>query len=386
MVEPNMIKKIKRLYHRRKAVSPVVAALLLIALTVAAVALVYFVLIPMFRTHKLEATIISVSDTNKDSLYDQITMQFANTGTQVVEIYNLTIWISNYNDMGNPNNWIPLADWEFKFEADASINPSIVKDVAIIGDQQIGLSIEENTYCRVEIMFHGSKNPKYIDWFSLNDYFDLADLLIDFSFLNFTATAFEGTIDDPSRVANNYHTSGGPYELIEDSFFNWLPVLNETDIQFYVGDAIMIMNGQAPSGNLSDIPLVQTAELPIIFRAHKFYILGLAGSWGDEFPDGAWSLNVTITYTDNSTSEWSLGEDYIDDWWYPSNDINACTSAPFGKITEIDLGNQVDTPHSHIHTHTTRFYIDFYKYVKSITFTDPGTDWSSAHIIAITFR
>ncbi len=381
-----MIKKIKRLYHRRKAISPVVAALLLIALTVAAVALVYFVIIPIFRTYRLDADIVTVSDTNKDSLYDQITIQFANIGTQVVDIYNLTIWISTQSDLGIPDHWIPLPDWTFKTETDATINPSIVKEVKIIGDQQIGLTIEENTFCRVEIMFHGSKNPLLIDWFSLNDYFDEMDLLLNFSFLNFTATAFEGTIDDPSRVANNYRTSGGPYELLENSYFNWLPVLNETDVQFYVGDAIMIMNGQASGGNLSTIPLVQIAELPIIFRAHKFYLLGLAGSWGDEFPTNAWSLNVTITYTDDSTSEWSLGHDYIDDWWYQSNDINDCTSAPFGNITEIDLGIQDDTPNRHIHTHTTRFYIDFYKYVKSITFTDPGTDLSAAHIIGITFR
>ena len=77
-----MIKKIKRLYHRRKAISPVVATLLLIALTVAAVALVYFVIIPIFQKHRIEISIDNIKDTNKDSLFDEISLYIVNTGTK----------------------------------------------------------------------------------------------------------------------------------------------------------------------------------------------------------------------------------------------------------------------------------------------------------------
>lgn len=139
-------KKIARIYRRRKAVSPVIAAILLIALTVAAVAIVYFLIIPSFRTYKLEATIISVNDTNKDSLYNQITMQFANTGTKTVEIYNVTIWVCSAGDQGNVDLWIPLLDWNFSNPNDASIDPSeIDSDVKINGDQQIGLTIDRKS-------------------------------------------------------------------------------------------------------------------------------------------------------------------------------------------------------------------------------------------------
>lgn len=379
-------KKIARIYRRRKAVSPVIAAILLIALTVAAVAIVYFLIIPSFRTYKLEATIISVNDTNKDSLYNQITMQFANTGTKTVEIYNVTIWVCSAGDQGNVDLWIPLLDWNFSNPNDASIDPSeIDSDVKINGDQQIGLTIVEDTYCRVEFMYHGGRQPLLLNWFRLNDYWDEADILIDFNNLDLTAGGFDGTIDDPGRVANNYVTSGGDYYLNESSYYNFLPVLDEVDVQFYVGSQIMVMH--SVNGNLTGQPLVQSIDLTTsLFRSRKFYLLGLAGSWGDEFPSAAWAVKVTITYTDNSTNEWELGHDYIDDWWYGANPGNVCISAPSGKVTEIDLGLQTDTPHSHIHTHTTKFSIDFYKYVKSITFTDPGTDASGAHIISITFR
>ncbi len=381
-----MINKIKSIYARRKAISPVIATILLIALTVAAVALVYFVLIPMFKTYKLDAEITFVSDTNKDSMYDEITLQMVNSGTQVIDIYNITIWICTQSDLSNPNNWLALMDWNFSNPNDITINPSdVATDVKISGEEQIILTVVEDTYARIEIMYYGGDNPLFIDWFRLNDYFDEVDLLIDFSAFELTATAFEGTINDPSRTANNYNTEGGDYTLLEDNY-NILPVLNETDVLFWVGDSILIMNGQAPRGNLSDIPLVQSMNVSTFFRSRKFYILGLAGSWGDEFPNGDWSVRVTITYTDDSVSEWDLGHEYVDDWWYNSNPGHDCISAPYGYVTEIDLGNQIDTPHSHIHTHTTRFYIDFYKYVKSITFTDPGDDYSSAHILAITFR
>ena len=42
-------KKLLRLWRRRKAVSPVIATILLIALTVTAAAIVYFVVVPLLR-------------------------------------------------------------------------------------------------------------------------------------------------------------------------------------------------------------------------------------------------------------------------------------------------------------------------------------------------
>ncbi|MHA1586056.1 MAG: archaellin/type IV pilin N-terminal domain-containing protein, partial [Candidatus Heimdallarchaeota archaeon] len=119
-----MIKKIKRLYHRRKAISPVVATLLLIALTVSAVALVYFVIIPIFQKHRIEISIDNIKDTNKDSLFDEISLYIVNTGTKTVEITNVTVWTATTSDLGNSDNWIPHLDWTFNIAAQAISDPS----------------------------------------------------------------------------------------------------------------------------------------------------------------------------------------------------------------------------------------------------------------------
>ncbi|NHJ87064.1 MAG: type IV pilin [Asgard group archaeon] len=382
-----MFKNIIKLYRRRKAISPVIATILIIAIVVAAIALIYVYLIPLFKTYRLEANILKISDTNKDSQYDRIQLQMTNYGTQMVEIENLTIWVCGASQLNNTEAWVALTDWYFENTNDKIVDPSEITQVYVKANTtQISLTIKEYTYYRLEIKY-GAKEPFISEWGILNDYFDEVDLLRNFEFLELTADAFEGTIDDPRRDDNNYKTdgpaSGGEYFLNETSYFNFLPVLDEDNVQFYISDKLMVMH--STEGNLTEQPLVQTLLPNVLFRASVFYILGLAGSWGWDIV-GDWGLKLTITYTDNSVDEWEMAEDYIDDWWYDSNTPHECISAPYGKITEIDLGHQIDTPNEHIHTHTTKFMLDYFKYVQSVTFTDNGIDGSAAHIISLTFK
>ncbi|MCG3253797.1 MAG: hypothetical protein KAX09_08105 [Candidatus Heimdallarchaeota archaeon] len=381
-----MIKKIKRLYHRRKAISPVVATLLLIALTVAAVALVYFVIIPIFQKHRIEISIDNIKDTNKDSLFDEISLYIVNTGTKTVEITNVTVWTATTSDLGNSDNWIPHLDWTFNIAAQAISDPSEVYSAKVSGENQIGLTIWENTYYRLEIRYTGSKTAYFSDWISLNDQVDLFDILTNFSQFNLTASGFEGTIDDPGRAANNYLTNAdGDWQLNEDAV-NLLPVLDETQyVPFYIGSQIVVFH--SINGNLTEQPLVQTFDISSNpFRASKFFILGLAGSWGDNFATNDWAVNLTFVYTDDSTNNYLLNHSYVDDWWYGANPGDICISAATGAVTEIDLGTQADTPHSHIHTHTTRFFLDYFKYLKAVIFADPGDDQSGGHLLSLTFR
>ena len=382
-----IIQKIKRLYRRRKAISPVIAAILLIALTVAAVALVYFVIIPMFKSYKLQASIIKVYDTNKDSQYDQVQIQLANTGTKGINITKLTIWTCIQEDLGNEEKWFEHTGWTFDNPADSYILQSAVEEVYASGGLQIILTIEEDTFYRLEIEYTGRDDPYYSDWAFLNDQVDLSDLLSTFESFNLTAEGFEGTIDDPRRTANNYNTSGGPlYGPLERGGINLLPVLNEsTLVPFLVTGSVCVFHSTVSASNLTDQPLQQVLDFTTPFRAKKFFILGLAGSWGDEFPNDAWALNVSIEYTDGTFDENLLGHEYIDDWWYESNQHDECVSAPYGLITEIDLGVQLDSPYEPLHTHTTRFYFNFYKYVHRIIFTDPGNDQSAPHLLSLTF-
>jgi flagellin-like protein len=387
-----MFKILRKLYHKRKAVSPVVATLLLIALVVAASAIVYVIYIYLIRKSQISAAVLSVKDSNKDSQYDEVTLQIANIGTLVVEITNITIWTVPVSLIGDSNNWHAHVGWTFENENDATHNPSEINEVIISTEDQIVLTFWEYTYYRLEITYSGNRNPFLTDWSLLNDFADLSDLLLTFQDFNLTAEAFDGTIDDPRREDNNYNTTGHPiYGPLKRWDYNYLPVLDESElIPFYVTDGVVVFH--ADRGNLTEQPLVQNLVLPFVVRASKLFLLGLAGSWGDEFPTNAWALKITIVYTDDSTDEYELGHDYIDDWWYDSNrdtsptGASECVSAPYGKITEIDLGIQVDTPEEPLHTHTTRFYFDFYKYIKNIIFEDPGNDHSAPHLLGISFR
>ncbi len=341
-----MIKRIKRLYSRRKAVSPVIATILLIALTVAAATIIYFVIVPLFNTYKLDASVVTIHDTDKDSLYNQVEIQFVNSGTKNINITQVIIWTSAQTEIANSDLWLAHEGWTFDVPTESLIQPSEVDSVKLSGTSQIGLSIYERTYFRMEIDYTGMKNALVTEWIRVSDEFlDLSDLLSGFETFNLTANGFDGTIDDPSRTANNYVTNAdGDYQLDVLTIEN-LPVLNETQlIPFYIGQNIVVFH--SPNGNLSGQPLEQKFDFASTpFRAKKLFLLGLAGSWGDNFNANSWALNLTIVYTDNSISENLLNKSYIDDWWYGSNPGNLCLASPYGLITEIDLGTQADTPH-----------------------------------------
>ncbi|GAH13747.1 unnamed protein product, partial [marine sediment metagenome] len=220
--------------------------------------------------------------------------------------------------------------------------------------------------------------------YSLNDVANLDDLPSSYSYLDLEAEGFDCSVDVPNWPSNNYYTTeGSEHGPLMDEQINFLPVINESDyVSFYYSGKFTVFHSN--NGNLTYQPTIQQVNRtsnPI--RASKIFLLGLAGSWGDEFPAGAFALTLNITYTDGSSSIWELGYDYIDDFWYAANQGNECISALSGKITEIDLGFQIDMPNQHIHTHTVGFEIDYFKYIQSITFVDPGNDNSGPHLLAV---
>lgn len=380
-----MLKTMKKIIRKRKAISPVIATILLIALTVSSIALVYFVVIPFFSNTSLFAFVKNVRDTNKDSRYDEIEIVVTNGGTTNIEITNIHVWSVPKGLLGNQDQWIRHEAWGLKNPADNKVAPSSPKEMIVNGTDQIVLSIAEQTYYRLEIEYAGQKYAYISQWKLLNDEADFSDLLADFESFDLQAWGFEGTIDVPGWPSNNYNTSGGDEfgPLIEGQSV-YLPVINETSyVPFYITGKIVIFH--STNGNLTGQPTVQQIDRTSNpFKARKFFLLGLAGSWGDEFPVGATALTLNITYTDGSSSIWEMGHEYIDDWWYNSNPGHECISAPYGLITEIDLGFQNDSPYQPIHTHTAGFCLDYYKYIQFITFVDPGNDASGPHLLSLT--
>jgi len=77
----------KYIFRKRRAISNVVAAALLIGIVVVAVALIWFLIAPMF-TPKVGLTLVSVSVDSKDgdAFYDVIEVVLRNTGTVALEL------------------------------------------------------------------------------------------------------------------------------------------------------------------------------------------------------------------------------------------------------------------------------------------------------------
>ena len=239
-----MLKTMKKIIRKRKAISPVIATILLIALTVASVALVYFVAIPYFNSTTLFAFVKNVRDTNKDSRYDQIEIMITNGGTNNIEITNVHIWSVPQSLLGSRDHWYRHENWQLKNPAANLIAPSKIKEITVEGTDQIMLSTSEQTFYRLEIEYTGQRYAYVSDWKLLNDEADFTDLLTDFESFDLQLLGFEGSIGTPGNAADNYNTSGGPDfgPLIAGQNI-YLPVINETSyVPFYITGEIVVFH------------------------------------------------------------------------------------------------------------------------------------------------
>jgi len=93
---------IMKIYHKRRAVSPVLAAILLIGLAVAAAAVLFVVVLPMIGgTAKVGFVSAVAADRNSDGLLDQITVQVSNSGAAADTFSDGTMSISGWSTTGN---------------------------------------------------------------------------------------------------------------------------------------------------------------------------------------------------------------------------------------------------------------------------------------------
>jgi len=85
-------KTLLKLWRRRKAVSPVIATILLIALTVTAAAIVYFVVVPLLRGNpELVLMDYELADTDASDLADELTLTLNNVGTAEATLATITV-------------------------------------------------------------------------------------------------------------------------------------------------------------------------------------------------------------------------------------------------------------------------------------------------------
>jgi len=103
-----------RIIRKRRAVSPILAAILLIGLAVAAGAVLFVVVLPMISgTADVRFVSAVAADRNNDGLLDQITVQINNRGaakdTFAEGVISLTGWSTTGNveiDLANPVNLV----------------------------------------------------------------------------------------------------------------------------------------------------------------------------------------------------------------------------------------------------------------------------------------
>ncbi|TFF99147.1 MAG: type IV pilin [Promethearchaeota archaeon] len=84
----------KMILKRKKAVSPVIATILLIALTVTAAAIVYFVVVPMLQK-KPELTIVNPGHVTGDNTKIRFTIQNIGSGEASLETSDFSLSYSN---------------------------------------------------------------------------------------------------------------------------------------------------------------------------------------------------------------------------------------------------------------------------------------------------
>lgn len=100
---------IMKIYHKRRAVSPVLAAILLIGLAVAAAAVLFVVVLPMIGgTAKVGFVSAVAADRNNDGMLDQITVKVSNSGAATDSFSDGTITFTGWSTTGNVE--IGLAD------------------------------------------------------------------------------------------------------------------------------------------------------------------------------------------------------------------------------------------------------------------------------------
>lgn len=97
--------KIAKIWRKRRAVSPVIAAILLIGLAVAAGAALFLIVLPMIQSSgELSFGSVKFSDTNNTDVNDKVVFTLTNEQSKVVSITAITV------QAYDGTNWDPVND------------------------------------------------------------------------------------------------------------------------------------------------------------------------------------------------------------------------------------------------------------------------------------
>jgi flagellin-like protein len=201
-----MTKLINKIFPKRsnnkRAVSPVIATILLIALTVSAAAIVYFVVIPLFQGNGVlvQTTDIELSDTDTDGKFDSMITTIKNIGTDTVTLPT-TVTVKVYNPTTATYSWAITSERQYITQEE--------KDITIeCNDNQSQLA----AYSSFEIVISYGKNSmktgrQVTPYTSGSQGPGGEDPLVE----NYTSMVFyeRTSADDPSTSRGTFPTSSG---------------------------------------------------------------------------------------------------------------------------------------------------------------------------------
>ena len=231
---------------KRRAVSPVVATILLISLVVAASAMVYFIVVPMLRgSANVDLITIQWFDSDGDSVVDvsYVTVQNTGSANAIISAINVTIDTEVTNDtVIIDNSYVEGIPFPL------TVNPAERLDLVVSFDPSSYVEIGENIF-RIQIVYDDEltafapENLKHIDNIEL----------LDFTVLNPIEDSWASGIIDPQAVATGgYKTSiitydfalpGGTVVLANQTLATNIDSTSYADqddyeITFYVSDAL----------------------------------------------------------------------------------------------------------------------------------------------------
>ncbi len=200
-----MIKKIRK---GKRAVSPVIATVLLISLVVAASAMVYFIVVPLLRgTSSVNFVTTQWFDSDGDSVADLVYVTLQNSGSASSIITNITLTI--YNDDLAKTTAIDNAELIVE-ELPLTLDVTARMDIAISFDSSNYIAVGENS---IKILMTYSDGLSALAPENLN--YKCLIQPLELTVLNPSDSSWvSGIIDPQVVVSGGYRASGITYDFI----------------------------------------------------------------------------------------------------------------------------------------------------------------------------
>ncbi|MHA1346795.1 MAG: hypothetical protein ACTSVO_09930 [Candidatus Heimdallarchaeaceae archaeon] len=199
--------KLPNFRKSKRAISPVLATVMLISLVVAASAMVYFLVVPMLRgSSNVDLLTVQWFDSDGDSVTDvaYVTLQNSGTAAAIVKGLNVTITTETQNETDILNAFIQ------GYDLPLSIDTTQRVDLVLVFDPTSHIEIGENIF-RIRITYDTDLTSFAPDNLRHTDVIEALDLTV----LNPIDSSWVSGIIDPQAIAiGGFKTSAVTYDFL----------------------------------------------------------------------------------------------------------------------------------------------------------------------------